>query len=182
MSSTVFLIIGLSGMHMSLTSIWQTHFSLGARWMGSSSLPRWICGQQTKDAIMLRRCDTSMLVITLSTTSCVEGSLCQIAKLLVLVRRCARRERETESSHGDSKRWVRHEKGESEMERCDTCAKNLFGTLEPCVYVHAYEKYANVTVHALCAEKCACNNRVYVHHPVVPYPKKTLPRKFCQEK
>ena len=31
-----------------------------------------------------------------------------------------------------------------EKVRCDTCAKNLFGTLEPCVYVHTHEKCADV--------------------------------------
>ena len=52
--------------------------------------------------------------------------------------------------------WVRHDTGESEMERCDTRAKNLFGTLEPCV-CDTHEKCAKDAVKALCAGKCACN-------------------------
>ena len=97
-----------------------------------------------------------LFMLVFASGRCVEGGLGQIAKLLVLVRRCARpvllgqvstartcgrESRERESSYGDTKRWVRHEKAESKMERNDTCAKNLFGTLEPCVYVH---------------EKCGC--------------------------
>ena len=35
----------------------------------------------------------------------------------------------------EQQRRVRHVCGEGEMERCDTCAKNLFSTLEPCVCV-----------------------------------------------
>ena len=76
---------------------------------------------------------------------CVEGGLGQIVKLLVLVRRCAcpallgqvstartcgreSRERQRVSSYGDSKRWVRHEKGEGEMEHtvvATTCVRNF---------------------------------------------------------
>ena len=64
--------------------------------------------------------------------------------------------RERESSYGDSKRWVRHETGEGEMERCDRCETNIFGTLEPCVHV-TRKKMCEMTVHARCAETCACD-------------------------
>ena len=53
--------------------------------------------------------------------------------------------RERESSYGDSKRWVRHEKGANETENKDTHATNT------------HEKCAKYAVSALCAEKCDCN-------------------------
>ena len=31
--------------------------------------------------------------------------------------------------------WMNHEKGEGEMERCDTCANTFLQTFESCVYV-----------------------------------------------
>ena len=49
---------------------------------------------------------------------------------------------------------MNHEKGEGEIGRNDTCDKHMFPELEPCVYVTRM-RCANVTVHALCAEKCA---------------------------
>ena len=91
----------------------------------------------------------SDLVELVGLMTCVEGGLGQIAKLLVLVRRCAcpalSGQVSTQRTCGqkgnvkvgvqEQQRRVKHEKGEGEIERCDTCAKNLFGTLEPCVYV-----------------------------------------------
>ena len=57
--------------------------------------------------------------------------------------------------------------------------------LEPCVVAHAWT-CANVTVHALWAEKCACNKWVFVHshrahcgrHCMCTKPRKTLSRKI----
>ena len=46
----------------------------------------------------------------------------------------------------------KHEKGEDEMERCDTCAKNLFHELEPCVYVQTHEDVR------MCADRL-CNRK-----------------------
>ena len=51
--------------------------------------------------------------------------------------------------------WVRHETGDGEMEKYGTCAKNLFGTLEPCVYVHTHEDVR------MCADKL-CNRKMCV--------------------
>ena len=61
----------------------------------------------------------------------------------------------------EQQRQVKHEKGEGGIENNDSYAKNLFWHLEPCVYVTRMRS-VNVTVHAPCAEKCACNRSVYV--------------------
>ena len=84
----------------------------------------------------------SDLVELVGLITCVEGGLGQIAKLLVLVRRCAcpallgqvRKERVDvkvriglEVTVKEQQGWVRHETEESERERNDTYAKNPFG-------------------------------------------------------
>ena len=51
----------------------------------------------------------SDLVELIGLITCVEGGVVQMAKLLVLVRRCA-----CESSYGNNKRWVKHEKEKNE--------------------------------------------------------------------
>ena len=63
-------------------------------------------------------------------------------------RTCGRESRERESSYGDSKRWMRREKGEGEIENKDNHATHLFHELEPCVYVTRMRS-VNVIVHAL---------------------------------
>ena len=40
------------------------------------------------------------------------------------------------------------------MERCDTCAKNLFGTLEPCVYVTRMKMCKCDCARAMCRKMC----------------------------
>ena len=61
----------------------------------------------------------------------------------------------------EQQRRVRLEKGEGEMVRNDTCAQNLFGTLEPCVYVHTHEDVCGCAQTHCATEKCACDRWVY---------------------
>ena len=143
----------------------------------------------------------SDLVELVGLITCVEVALCQITKLLVLVRRCARpallrqestartcgresRERERES-YGDSTRRVRNEKGEGQMERHDTYAKNLFGALDRCVYVHTHEDVR------MCADKTvqqknvrATGERVHtsVVHTVIATTCVRSPERPCRKK
>ena len=94
----------------------------------------------------------SDLVELVGLITCVEGGLGQIAKLLVLVRRCACpaligqvSTARTCGQKGDVKvgvqeqqRRLKHKKGEGEMKRNDTTP--FLQTLEPCVYVwHAWK-------------------------------------------
>ena len=76
------------------------------------------------------------------------------------------RERE---SNGDSKRWVRHEKGEGEMERNDTHANTFLQTLEPCACVARMKMYVR-SERAVCRKMCVQPVSVYTHtvvHTVV---------------
>ena len=72
----------------------------------------------------------------------------------------------------EQQRRVKHEKGEGEMERYDTCAMNFFGDLEPCVYMHTHEDVRST----LFAEKCACDWCVCNTYPPLPLHTHTHPR------
>ena len=92
----------------------------------------WIANERR---VIVHRSD---LVELLGLITCVEGGLRQIAKLLVLVRSCAcpallgqASAARTCGQKGDVKvgvqqqRRVKHEKGEGEMTRNDTCANTF---------------------------------------------------------
>ena len=78
--------------------------------------------------------------------------------------------------------WVKHETGESEMERCDTCAKNFIDRhLSPCVYVHTHEDVWMCNRQMCNRKMCVQQVSVCTLHTVVAPAWERNHKKHCRE-
>ena len=146
----------------------------------------------------------SDLVELVGLIPCVSGPG-QVAKQLVLLRRCAcpalvgqgsaarwcGQKNDVEVGVQEQQRRVKLKNGESEIENKDSCDKHPFHELEPCVCVTRMRSVRS-TQWARCAQKkCACNKWVYKHpshrthcscYYMCTKPVKNSVERFSQEK